>query len=149
MNNYNPINLRYGHRCYVFSTTGTIIYNPNNSKRAEPFWCIIDIEKDITRYYRELFKKKTGIILHSPAFDAHVSVLKGLEQATEKMKTHWEYLNGKIVEVHYDPNIYWNEKHVWINTYCKEYFDLREYYGVLDWNTKDFSHLTIGKFTSN
>lgn len=149
MNSYSENHPRFGHRCYHFSTTGKIIYDPNpDKKKREPYWCIADVEKDITKYYREQFKKKFGIILYKPAFDAHVSVLKGLESKTDKMDTNWGYLEGKEVEIWYDPNIYWNEKHVWLNTYCQDYFDIREYYDVPEWNTKDFSHLTIGKFTN-
>lgn len=149
MNTHNPVNPRYGHRCYNFCTKGVVQYDPNSSRKAEPHWCIIEVEKDITRYYRELFKKKFGIILYSPAFDAHVSVLRGMGEVTEKMTTDWRYLDGKETEIWYDPNIYWNEQHVWLNTYCEDYYNIREFYGVENWNTHNFSHLTIGKFTPN
>lgn len=146
-NTHSPHHSKFGHRCYTFSTTGVIHYDPNSRKHNEKHWCIIDIEKELTRYYREQFKKQFGIILYAPAFDAHVSVLRGAVEYKPKMDESWKYLDKKTVEVAYDSNIYWNERHVWLNTYCADYFDIREFYGVTDWNNKDFSHLTIGKFT--
>lgn len=143
----NPIHERFGHRCYHYSLEGIIRYDPNADKRkSNPYWCIVDVDTEVTRYYRELFKKKFGIILYKPAFDAHVSVLRGEDEFTTKMQEDWKYLDNKEVEVWYDPNIYWNEQHVWLNTYCQEYFDIREHYEVESWNTHNFSHLTIGKF---
>lgn len=144
-NSYNPINQKFGHRCYTFNTNGVIQYDPPRGNKIDPHWCVLDMDKGITEYYRHQFKKKFGITLFKPAFDAHVSVLKGLH--TPKMNTDWGFLNGKEVEVWYDSNIYWNEQHVWVNTYCHEFFQLREFYDIPDWNTKEFSHLTIGKFT--
>lgn len=146
MNSINPKHITFGHRCYTFTTNGKIIYDPKDRKKSETFWCIIDIEKELTRYYREQFKKKFGVILYAPAFDAHISLLRGEGESTEKMSNDWGYLDKKEVEVAYDSNIYWNSQHVWLNTYCEDYFEVRKYYDVEDWNTKNFSHLTIGKF---
>jgi hypothetical protein len=143
-NSYNPIHSRFGHRCYTFSTDGVIQYDPPRGNKTESHWCILDVNKGITEYYRNQFKKKFGIVLFKPAFDAHVSVLKGLH--TPKMDSDWGFLDGKNVEIWYDSNLYWNEQHVWLNTYSKEFFQLREYYDIPDWNTKSFGHLTIGKF---
>lgn len=42
--------------------------------------------------------------------------------------------------------IYIEITNIWLNSYCEEYFTLREFYEIPDWNTKDFSHITIGKF---
>ena len=143
-NSVNELNKRYGHRCYTFKTEGRIVYNPTRGKKTDPHWCIIELDKEITRYYRYLFKKRFGYDLYSPSFDAHVSLLKGFE--TPKMSTEWKNLDGKVVEVLYDSNLYWNHQHVWLNSYCEEYFTLREFYEIPDWNTKDFSHITVGKF---
>ena len=146
-NSINPINKRYGHRCYTFSIEGIIVYDPERGRKGSSHWCIIEIDREITAYYRYQFKKQFGIVLFAPAYDAHVSLLKGIE--TPKMTTDWKKLDGKKVIVHYDSNLYWNDKHVWLNTYCEEYFDLREFYEIPDWNTKDFGHLTVGKFTAS
>lgn len=134
---------RFGHRCYTQSTEGKICYDPVRGKKVDPYWCIIEMDKEITRYYRYLFKKRFGYELYSPSFDAHVSVLKG--EVTPKMTDEWKYLDGKIVEIKYDSNLYWNKKHVWLNTYCDEYFELRNYYNIENWNTKDYGHCTVGK----
>lgn len=140
------IESRFRYRCYNFNTQGKVHYDPARGGKTEPSWCIIETDKEITRYYRELFKKKTGIILYAPAFDAHVSVLRGESERTEKMANNWKFLDGKETKIWYDPNICWNERHVWLNTYSQDYFDIREYYDVPNWNTMSFSHLTIGKF---
>lgn len=143
-NSTNENHERYGHRCYTLSIEGKICYDPSRGKKTDQYWCIIEIDKEITRYYRYLFKKRFGYDLYSPSFDAHVSLLKGFH--TNKMDENWKHMDGKIVEIQYDSKLYWNEKHVWLNTYCPEYFELREYYNIPEWNTKDFGHLTVGKF---
>lgn len=147
-NSSNPLNSRYGHRCYIFEMSGRVCYDPHNGRQSkhEDYWCVINVNREITRYYREQFRRKFGILLYAPAFDAHISVLRGMKHSTPKMDENWEYLNNKDVEIYYDSDLYWNNNHVWINTYCKEYFNIREYYGVADWNVSNFSHLTIGKF---
>lgn len=142
-NSISHINNRYGHRCYVFHIEGIICYDPSRGKKQDPYWCVIEIDKEITRYYRAQFKKRFGYELLSPSFDAHVSVLKGIN--TPEIENNWKHLDGKKVTVWYDPNLYWNNKHVWLNTYCEEYFELRKFYNIENWNTKDFGHLTIGK----
>lgn len=142
----SPNHPKYGHRCYTFQTEGRIIYDPLRAGKASSYWAIIEMDKELTRYYREQFKKKFGIILFSPAFDAHISLIRGDYEKTKEMDKNWKYLDGKIVEVWYDSNLYWNEKHVWLNTYCEEYFKIREEYNVVGWNEKDFSHITVGKF---
>ena len=96
-NSVNELNKRYGHRCYTFKTEGRIVYDPTRGKKTDPHWCIIELDKEITRYYRYLFKKRFGYDLYSPSFDAHVSLLKGFE--TPKMSTEWKRLDGKIVEI--------------------------------------------------
>ena len=146
-NSINPENTRYGHRCYTFSMPGVVCYDPVRGNKTSPHWCIIEIDKEITRYYRTQFKKRFGIELYAPSFDAHISTLRGEAEYTNQMQENWKYLNSRQVEIWYDSNLYWNNQHVWLNTYCQEYFDIREYYSVENWNTKDFSHLTIGKFT--
>lgn len=78
-NSISDVNKRYGHRCYTFKTEGRIVYDPSRGKKTDPHWCIIEVDKEITRYYRYLFKKRFGYDLYSPSFDAHVSLLKGFE----------------------------------------------------------------------
>lgn len=145
-NSISLIHPRFGHRCYTFQTPGVIHYDPQRGKKIDPYWCIIEADKELTRYYRAQFKTRYGIELYPPSFDAHVSLLRGEAEHTPKMDTQWGFFKDKEVEIWYDSNIYWNNQHVWLNTYCEQYFDIREFYDVRDWNTKDFGHLTIGKF---
>ena len=142
-NSHSLENERYGHRCYTLSTAGVIVYDPPRPKTM-PYWCIASIDKDITAFYRKLFESKFGVSLYAPAFDAHVSILRG--RPTPKMDTDWGYLHNTSCEIWYDHRLWYNHQHVWVNTYFPEYFQIREYYDVPCWNTKLFGHLTIGKF---
>lgn len=141
---YSPDNARYGHRCYTLETAGTIKYDPPRPKNS-PYWCVAEVDKGITAYYRSLFEKFFKVPLYAPAFDAHVSILRGMP--TPRMDTHWGYLDNTDVVIQYDHRIWYNEQHVWINTYFPEYFKIREYYEVPKWNETLFGHMTIGKFT--
>lgn len=141
---YSHHNTRYGHRCYSHTEPAIIQYDPPRPKPT-PYWCIAHVDPALTAYYRTLFQQHFGYKLYPPAFDAHVSILRGMP--TPKMDTEWGFLNLQPCTIHYDHRIWYNQQHVWLNTYFDEYFQIRAFYEVPQWNTQLFGHITIGKFT--
>lgn len=137
-----PENKLFGHRCYSLSTTGIIVYDPVRPKQQNaPFWCVAEIDKDITAYYRQQFLKRFGVELYAPAFDAHVSIMKGYQN--DKILSEWKYKDQTDVIIQFDHRMWWNDKHVWLNTYFPEFFEIRQFYEIKNENR---GHLTIGKF---
>lgn len=57
--------------------SGTIMYDPYRGGKFEPNWCIVDVDKDLTRYYRWWLKTERHVHLHQPSWDAHITLVKG------------------------------------------------------------------------
>ena len=81
-----------------FESTAKIVYDPRRPgmKRRTEWWCIATVDREITRYYREWIKRER-LNLHDivhpgdrqtverfvqPAWDAHISVIRGEKQWT-------------------------------------------------------------------
>lgn len=139
-------NLYYRHRCLHFRTEGFIVYDPDRksmSKNVE-HWAIIQVDDEISRYYRYQFFKRFGIELLKPSWESHISVLKGYNDTDRTLP--WGWRDGEIIEVNYGHELFWNEYHVWINAYSSAIDKMREHYGIF--NARDNEHITIGKFNT-
>jgi len=137
-------NSYYRQRCFNFSTIGKIVYDPDRKKMKSNTdnWAVIEIDNEIATYYRFLFFKRYGIQLDKPAWDAHISVLKNYTSMDKDIA--WKYQDGLEVEVNYTHDLYWNDKHVWVNAHCDAFYEIRDHYKILV--SKDRGHITIGKF---
>ena len=91
--------------------TGKIIYDPYRPglKKNKDFWCVVDVDPEITRYYRYWVDKhisnplgfeKKGLI--KPAWDAHISVIRGETPPEDKMH-FWKKYHGKLTQFEYSP----------------------------------------------
>lgn len=86
--------------------TGKIVYDPfrGQMKRRTEWWCVLEVDKEITRYYRWWIKKELHIhSLVQPAWDAHISVIRG-EEPRGEFKALWKKYHGQVVEF-----TYWHE----------------------------------------
>jgi len=88
------------------TSTGKIVYDPYRAgmKRRTDWWCILEVDKEITRYYRWWLEKE--LHLHSmvaPAWDAHVSIIRG-EKPQPHLMHLWKKYHGKRVEFKYQHN---------------------------------------------
>lgn len=138
---------------FPFTTTGTICYDPDRkSMKNQRWWCVCEIHnKDITRYYRWWIKKRYGIELHPPAWDPHISIIRG-EEPPDHLKHRWGLYNGRKVSIQYShvvrqsgdvpvANVH-NNKIWFIDAKCSVFTDIRNGFGFpSDWN----QHLSIGK----
>lgn len=82
--------------------SGIIRYDPyrGDMKRRTQGWCIIDVDKEITRYYRWWMKYQKHIHLQSPSWDAHISVVRG-EHLHSSVRHLWKKYQGQHIEFQY------------------------------------------------
>lgn len=128
------------------TSTAKIVYDPyrGSMKRRTSWWCIAEVDKEITRYYRYWLKKELHIhSLIEPAWDAHISVIRG-EEPKPELKHLWKKYHGKTVEFKYEHNPmrskrddYWT-----IKVYCPFLLDIRK---ELERPSNWPLHLSIGK----
>lgn len=137
-------NLMLRHRCLAFRTDGQIVYDPDRKgmKNNTQHWAIINVDDEISAYYRYLFEKQFHITLDKPSWASHLSVLKNYTDMDKSIP--WNYRDREIVEVVYGHELFWNEDHVWINCYSEAVDDLRNHYSIR--SLYDTGHITIGRF---
>jgi hypothetical protein len=141
-------NLYLRHRCYEFSSWGKIVYDPARNGAEEPWSAVIELDDELIDYYRYLFLCRHHVSLLKPSWKAHISLIRGIEEYTPLVEQFWREMDGQMVEFCYTHEVFWNDKHVWLNTYCEDFFKLREKMG-LDYTHVDnqaWGHITIGKF---
>lgn len=131
--------------------TGKIVYDPRRGdmKSATNWWCVIDVDKEITRYYRWWLQRERHIILQKPAWDAHISIVRG-ERACSKVPHVWNKYQGQKIEFSYEHGDIQMSKDVdqpgyfyWIRVDCPFVDQMRQELGLpTSWK---YHHLTIGR----
>lgn len=126
-------------------TSGTIVYDPHrfDMKKRTKWWCVVNLDKEITRYYRYWVMHRYWIDLEQPSWDAHVSVIRG-EEPPDNLKQLWKKYDGQTVEMWYNHSVFQaKKKEFWTLDVKSEFLtNIRKEFGFkTDW---DF-HLTIGK----
>ena len=138
--------LEYSHR-----GSGKVVYDPKRGDmRANTTnWCVIELDREITRYYRWWLQKERHIILQQPAWDAHISVVRGERLTPEQMKM-WKKQQGRIVDFVYEHGDIQVSKDkdapghfFWIRVDCPAVDEIRTELGlVASWK---YHHITIGR----
>jgi hypothetical protein len=66
------------------------------------WWCVLEIDPEITRYYRWWIKRQYHVKgLYKPSWDAHVSIIRGEKPAPKHMKL-WKKYHGQKVKIRYE-----------------------------------------------
>ncbi len=83
--------------------SGIIVYDPyrGNMKKRTNGWCVVEIDKELTRYYRWWLQYQKHIILQPPSWDAHISVVRG-ERLSDNVKALWKKHHGRKVQFVYE-----------------------------------------------
>ena len=93
---------------------GRIIYDPyrGQMKNRTQWWCIVDVDKEITRYYRHLVNKNVlnpldlpTMSLYEPAWNAHASACRG-EYIAPELTHLWKKYHNQIVEFDYSNYVF-------------------------------------------
>ena len=90
------------------TTVGKIVYDPfrGGMKRKTEWWCVLEVDKEITRYYRWWIMRQYHVKgLTQPSWDAHVSIIRGEKPAPKHMHL-WKKYHGKQVEIKYEHRPY-------------------------------------------
>lgn len=147
---------------------GRIVYDPNrpgmrNKKRASgantvAWWCILEVDKEITRYYRWWVERHLwGLTavrpgwLCLPSWDGHVSVVRG-EVPRPQYREAWQKYHGTKVEFEYAhypfcadnrDNRYADDGDFWmVDVRCPLIDLIRDELGL---RTHHKYHLTVGR----
>jgi len=134
------------------TSIGTIIYDPHRGKMKSKtkWWAVVNVDREITRYYRWWVMNRYWIKLHQPSWDAHVSIVRGEKPEPELMHL-WKKYHGKRIEFQYkhyvrqsgDTTVWDRPDHYWfVDVNCPFLLDIRrELNRPCNWNL----HLTIGR----
>lgn len=136
---------------FPFKALGVVQYDPHRGtmKAHTKNWCVIDTDREITKYYRWWLQKEKHIILQQPAWDAHVSVVRG-EYLNPRAQQVWKKHHGRRVEFSYEHGSIQTSKDkdnpgmfYWIRVHCPLVDQIREELGlVTSWK---HHHMTIGR----
>ena len=132
-----------------YECKGILSYEPKrNKKQDSTWWLIVDLDKEITRYYRWWVKRELGVILHEPSWNAHVSVVKG---EVPPIVSAWSKYQGEEVDFRIKHEVRqsgdttgWDRpEHYWfVNIFSQRLSDIRQELGFVP---KDKYHITIGR----
>ena len=131
-----------------FSISGKIVYDPFRAqmKKRTEWWAVIEVDKEITRYCRHLVEKEYGVRLLPPAWDAHVSIIRG-ESIAKQNQSLWKKYHGQSVDLKITLDLSRAKrecgKHFWfVDVECQRALDIRAELGrPSNWPP----HLTIGR----
>ena len=117
---------------YPLSSTGIITYSSN------PWRCTIEVDDNISKYYRHLCYCSEHLKLNVPLFPAHISVSR---LQTPVFFEFWGSLNNAEVEFQYSQDIRVDRCFYVIDVQCDIINNLRIMFGL---KPIDDPHITIG-----
>jgi hypothetical protein len=88
--------------------SGVVQYDPPRPgmKKNTRWWCVINVDREITRYYRWwILRRYHTKGLHPPSWDAHISVIRG-ERPPKGLEHLWKKYHGQQVEFEYKHQVY-------------------------------------------
>ena len=132
--------------------TGIIKYDPprGKMKKKTQWWAVVNVDREITRYFRWWVQTELHINLYKPSWDAHVSIIRG-ERPPEHKQHLWKKYDGQKIEFKYSVNVRqsgdttgWDRpEHYWfVEVDCPLLKQIRDEFGFKsDWK----QHITIGR----
>lgn len=133
----------------LYKCLATLTYDPVRGKmKTDPWWLLADVDMELTRYYRWWVKKEMGIELKKPSWDAHATVVRGIEPPHKKA---WKKHAGRVIELKLKPIVRrsgdttgWDRPHhYWFVDVFSE--ELSEIMVELGFPEKTKYHITIGR----
>lgn len=136
----------------MFTSTGIIKYDPPRGKMKKKidWWAVVNVDREITRYFRWWIKKEYWITLAQPSWDAHISIIRGERPPNDKINL-WKKYDGLKIEFTYDLNVRqsgdttgWDRpNHFWfVEVHCPLLKQIRNEFGF---NSNWSQHLTVGR----
>lgn len=115
----------------IFESVGVIRLEPKSrSTPLRPWWALIEVCPDLSRYYLEVAKKHWWHLsgLQRPAWGGHISMIRGEEPPGGQVA--WSALKDVEIEFKYDHKIQTDGKHFWLQVFCEIAEDIREDLGL-------------------
>ena len=132
--------------------TGIIKYDPwrGAMKRKTNWWAVVEIDKELSRYYRWWVKKELHVDLYQPSWDCHCSIIRG-ERPPENLRHLWKKYDGHRIEFRYKHHVRQSgdttggdrPDHYWfVEVDCPLLKQIRDEFGFpSNWK----QHITIGR----
>ena len=82
--------------------SGIVVYDPyrGGMKRRTKGWCVVEVDKEVTRYFRWWLMREKHIHLRPPSWDAHISIVRG-ETLDPSVQHLWKKYHGQKVTFFY------------------------------------------------
>lgn len=122
---------------------GKIKYDPfrHGMKAKTTWWANLEVDKEITRYYRWWIKNKYWVDLCKPSWDAHASIIRG-EEPMQSLQHLWKKYNGQKVQFLYQHNVQNSGDFWYVEVKCPLMTQIRDEFELQShWNF----HITIGR----
>lgn len=90
----------------MFAATATLVYDPPRHglrKARDRWWCIAEVDGDLSSYYRWLWQRETGRLINKPAWQPHITVTGDIEPP---MAGLWGRHVGEMVAFEYLNDLY-------------------------------------------
>lgn len=113
-------------------------------KHKTDWWAIVKIDREITRYYRWWVWRRYMIDLKQPAWNAHISIIRGEKPPEDKLHL-WKKYDGMKVEFKYNHEVrqVCNKPEFWfVEVDCPF---LKQIRNEFDFSSNWRQHITIGK----
>ena len=130
-------------------SVGVLKYN--QSRSTGTYWLVVEIDPEITRYYRALIPK--SIRSNKQMYAPHITVVREAKETPVNLE-HWGKYQGEEVEFEYSHEVQFSENYVWLNVWCQRLEEIRLELGMPvdspftrppDGYAKTF-HTTLGNF---
>ena len=118
-----------------YESIGKIDYAPSG-------WVVLNCSNSIVWYYKWWIEKFTGKKVNIPLHGAHITVVAGKYEQTQK-SVNWKKYHECDVSFRYDSVIMTDDIYYWLTIQCPLLTTIRRSLGLSDLPKWEF-HLTIG-----
>jgi hypothetical protein len=116
--------------------------------RRTSWWCVAEVDTEITRYVRWWLQRELHIHLQPPSWDAHISIVRGEKPDMQKVhnwknhhKQHYEF-SWDHFDIRSEEDKVNGGRFYWVNAHCPQFDKIRESLGL---RTGFRYHITVGR----
>jgi len=127
----------------MFTSIGKIIYDPyrDGMKNRTHWWAVVNVDTEITRYYRWWVMNRYLLKLHSPSWDAHISVIRG-EKPPPHLTHLWKKYHNQSIEFKYSHIVRQSGDYWFVEVDSPHLIEIRKEFELpSSWKL----HLTVGR----
>jgi len=127
--------------------TGIVVYSPHRPgirkiQRHSPWWVIVEIDKELSRYYRWWIEKRFGLRLQVPTWGTHITVVSDRDKIEPEYLNQWKMFDRQQLSFEYNVAVEQHWKFWTLNVKSDVLTQMRKDLGL----TRHHSlHITIGR----